>query len=328
MQDVAAAAGVSMITVSRALNEPAKLAPATLARVQAAIDLLHYVPDLTAGSLASKRSRIVAAIVPTIANSIFSDTVDGLARALAEGGYQLLLGQSRYREAEEATLVEAFLGRRVDGLVLTGVRHARGVRAQLQRAGLPVVETWDLAARPIDMVVGFSNRGAGDAAARYLAGKGYGRLAFVGGDDDRSRARLQGFREGARACKAGQVVVAAVPSSSALANGSAAMVRLLQQSPPVGAVFCVNDMLAAGALFECRRRGIPVPSRMAVMGFADLPIAAAIEPGLTSIQVRSEAMGQRAGALLLQRLGSGGGIGSRAARIVDLGFAVVERASA
>ncbi|MEO5844800.1 MAG: LacI family DNA-binding transcriptional regulator [Caldimonas sp.] len=324
MQDVAAAAGVSMITVSRALSEPAKLAPATRARVQAAIDLLHYVPNLTAGSLASRRSRIVAAIVPTLANSIFSDTVDGLAQALVEGGYQLLLGQSRYREAEEAALVDAFLGRRVDGLVLTGVRHARGVRARLQRAGVPVVETWDLAARPIDMVVGFSNRRAGEAAARYLAGKGYGRLAFVGGEDDRSRERLEGFQAGARACKAGRVAVDAVPSSSSLADGSAAMGRLLRLSPPVGAVLCVNDMLAAGALFECRRRAVPVPARMAVMGFADLPIAAAIEPGLTSIQVRSEAMGQHAGALLLQRLRGG----SRTARIVDLGFAVVERASA
>ena len=101
MEDVARAAGVSMITVSRALNAPGKLAPATLARVRAAIERLRYVPNLTAGSLASNRSRIIAAIVPTIANSIFSDTVDGLARLLARHRYQLLLGQTQYRQEEE-----------------------------------------------------------------------------------------------------------------------------------------------------------------------------------------------------------------------------------
>src|SRR5690349_15500653 len=155
MEDVARAAGVSMITVSRALSAPDKLAPATLAKVRSAIDALRYVPNLTAGSLASKRSHIVAAIVPTIANSIFSETIDGLSQTLATRGYQLLLGQTHYRDDEESALVDAFLGRRADGIVLTGLRHARGVRAALQRAAIPVVETWDFGPRPIDMLVGF-----------------------------------------------------------------------------------------------------------------------------------------------------------------------------
>lgn len=324
MEDVARAAGVSMITVSRALNTPDKLAAATLARVRSAIDSLRYVPNLTAGSLASKRSRIVAAIVPTIANSIFSETVDGLAQALAPRGYQLLLGQSHYRADEEAALVGAFLGRRVDGIVLTGLAHARGVRAGLQRAGVPVVETWDLGPRPIDMLVGFSNAAAGEAAARHLAGKGYRVLGFIGGDDDRSAARLAGFRAGAKACRLGDVAVATVTSPSTLDEGAAALAGLMQRSDPPRAVFCTNDMLAAGAVFECRRRRIAVPAKVAVMGFADLPIAAGMEPALTTIQVRSGEMGRRVGAMLLRRFD---GLAPEQ-RIVDVGFAVVERASA
>lgn len=323
MEDVARAAGVSMITVSRALNAPGKLAPATLARVRAAIERLRYVPNLTAGSLASNRSRIIAAIVPTIANSIFSDTVDGLARLLARHRYQLLLGQTQYREEEEAALVDAFLGRRVDGLVLTGVVHARGVRARLRRAGVPVVETWDLTPRPIDMLVGFSNRAAGEAAARYLVGQGYRSLAFIGGVDDRSAARLAGFGEVARALGAGAIATALLPAPSSPADGSKALAGLLEQGFP-RAVFCSNDMLAAGALFECQRRRIAVPERIAVMGFADLPIAAGIEPALTSVQVRAMQMGEQAGTMLMARLAGN----AASERIVDLGFAVVERASA
>ncbi len=324
MEDVARAAGVSMVTVSRSLNMPEKLAPATLAVVRATIERLRYVPNLTAGSLASNRTRIVAAIVPTIANSIFSDTIDGLAKALAQHRYQLLLGQTQYRAAEEAELVDAFLGRRVDGLVLTGVKHARGVRTRLQRAGIPVVETWDLTSRPIDMVVGFSNHAAGHAVAHYLAGKGYRSLAFIGGHDDRSVTRLEGFRAGARDCGVDDVVAALLPSPSSVMDGSGALAGLLRGARAPRAVFCTNDMLAAGALFECQRRRIPVPSQIAVMGFANLPIAAGIEPALTSVQVRSTEMGQRAGELLMRRLTGA----PEPERIVDLRFAVVERASA
>ena len=324
MEDVARAAGVSMITVSRALNAPDKVAPATLARVRAAIDSLRYVPNLMAGSLASKRSRIVAAIVPTIANSIFSETIDGLAQALATRGYQLLLGQTHYSADEEAALVGAFLGRRVDGIVLTGLGHARGVRARLERAAIPVVETWDLGRRPIDMLVGFSNEAAGEAAARYLAGKGYRPLGFIGGDDDRSLARLAGLRAGAQACRLGEVAVAQVAPASTLAEGAAALAELMGRRRPPRAVFCTNDMLAAGAVFECRRRGLAVPDDVAVMGFADLPIAAGMEPALTTIQVRSNEMGQRVGAMLLGRLDGT----ALPERIVDVGFAIVERKSA
>ena len=119
MSDVARAAGVSLVTVSRAINTPTKLAPDTLAAVRVAIERLGYVPNLMAGSLASNRSRIVAAIVPTISNLVFSETLEALAQTLADGGYQLLLGQSAYRHNDEAALVDTFLGRRVDGLVLT-----------------------------------------------------------------------------------------------------------------------------------------------------------------------------------------------------------------
>ncbi|MCG3189026.1 MAG: HTH-type transcriptional regulator GntR [Burkholderiaceae bacterium] len=322
MEDVARSAGVSAITVSRAVNTPHKLAPTTLRAVRAAIVKLGYVPNLTAGSLASNRSRTIGVIVPTVANSIFADTIDGLSQALAPERYHLLLGQSHYREEQEAALVDAFIGRRVDGLVLTGVTHARGVRARLWRAGLPVVETWDTSSRPIDMLVGFSNVDAGRAAARFLIGKGWRRLAFIGGSDERSAKRLAGFREAARTGGVPEVAAIRLLSSSQPADGAAATVQLLAELVPQ-ALFCSNDTLAAGALFECARRGIRVPADMAVMGFADLPIATAIEPTLTTVQVRAREMGLCAGALLLQRLAGE----APAERIVDLGFAVTERAS-
>jgi len=236
----------------------------------------------------------------------------------------LLLGQTNYQEAEEGALVRAFLGRRVDGMVLTGVTHARGVRSSILRADIPVVETWDLWERPIHLLVGFSNLAAGSAAGRYLLGKGHTRLGYIGGADERSMARLRGFRETARQAGASEVTSVELAAPSSPTDAGAAVARLLDSTEPPRAIFCSNDMIAAGALFECARRRIAVPRELAVMGFADLPIAASIEPRLTTVQVRAGEMGLRAGQMLLAQL-SGEKVPQR---IVDLGFSVIERASA
>src|SRR3954469_7456378 len=96
ISDVAEAAGVALATVSRAINEPGKVAPETRAQVEAAVRKLGYVPDRTASSLASSRSRIVGAVVPTLANVWFAETMEGLAAELGRAGYQLMLAQSSY----------------------------------------------------------------------------------------------------------------------------------------------------------------------------------------------------------------------------------------
>ena len=324
MQDVARLARVSMITVSRVINQPDKVAPRTRARIEAAIAKIGYVPNLTAGSLASNRSRIIAAIVPTIDNSIFAETIRGLTETLAAGGYQLLLGQTGYDESAEEALIATFLGRRVDGLVVTGVTHSALTRQRLVRAGIPVVETWDLTADPIDMVVGFSNRDAGRAIARYLLDKGHRRIGFAGGGDHRTRARLAGFEAALRRVKGACLSRVLMPAGTSFHGGREALEKLLALDPKMQAVFCSNDALAVGALMECRRRGIQVPQKLAIAGFADLDIAAEVEPALTTVQVRSRTIGEEAANMLLARLR-----GEPITAVVrDLGFTVVPRASA
>ena len=324
MEDVARLAGVSMMTVSRAIREPAKVAAATRTRIEAAIAKIGYVPNLTAGSLASNKSRIIGAIVPTIDNSIFAETVRGLSGLLEAAGYQLLLGQTAYRENAEEALVTTFLGRRVDGMVLTGVKHSAATVKRLRASGVPVVETWDLTRRPIDMVAGFSNRAAGRAIAAYLCGKGYLRLGFVGGAEERTRARFAGFTSVVKATPGASVTRIELDAGTAFSGGREALSRLLAGKPPLRAVFFSNDALAVGGLMECHRRGIRVPQDLAVAGFANLDIAAEASPTLTSVHVGSRQIGEEAARLLLARL-AGQGVEQR---IRDLGFAVVPRESA
>ena len=324
MEDVAALAGVSLITVSRVINTPDKVASATRERVLAAISKTGYVPNLMAGSLATNRSRIIGAIVPTIDNSIFAETVRGLSDTLAAGGYQLLLGQSNYDLLAEEQLVAAFLGRRVDGLVLTGGVHSPLTRKRLKQGDVPVVETWDLPAKPFDMVAGFSNFEAGRAVGNYLAGKGRLKLCFAGGPDERSSARLDGMREAIRRVRGAALVVERLAAGASFEGGRQVVASLLARGELPQAIFFGNDALAAGALMECQRRKIAVPAQIAIIGFADLDIAAAIEPALSSVRIPMRQMGEEAARMLLGRFKGE----PLASSVRDLGFQLMPRASA
>ncbi|MFJ3045188.1 LacI family DNA-binding transcriptional regulator [Herbaspirillum chlorophenolicum] len=322
-EDVARAAGVSHITVSRVINTPEKVSPETRAKVESFIASMGYIPNMLAGGLASRRTRIVAAIVPTISHSIFAETVRGLSEKLSEQGYQLLLGQTNYSETAETALVEAFIGRRVDGLVLTGVQHTARTRQRLKAAGIPVVETWDLTKRPIDMLVGFNNHEAGRAMGDYLINKGYRRMAFIGGEDPRGMARFSGMRDAVLAHGAQEPIHIKIPLGSFLHAGREAIGLLLREHPDVDAVFFSNDVIAAGAAMECIRRGIQVPRQIALAGFANLEIAPEVTPALTTVQISGHQIGLTTAEMLLARFN---GLGV-AQPICDLGYSIVERES-
>ena len=314
MEDVAQLAQVSLITVSRVINQPDKVSPATRQRVEAAIKAVGYVPNLVAGSLASNKSKIVAALVPTLDRSVFSGTLRGLSERLAQEGYQLLLGSTGYSQKTEEQLVRTFLGRRVDALVLTGVAHTPTTRRMVKDAGIPVVETWELGTKCLD---------AGAAMAKYLLSKGHRVLGFVGGKEPRSEARLAGFEHAAQQQRS-LVKSITLTTGASYAAGREALTELLQSRPRPDAIFFSNDALAVGALMECQRRGIRVPQDLAIAGFANLDIAEEIVPALTTVHVEALAIGTQSAEMILQRLSGEKPTAMRK----DLGFSIVVRDSA
>lgn len=330
LHDVARLAGVAPITASRALNTPERVSPDVLQRVHDAVARTGYVPNRLAGGLASARSRLVAAVVPTIGGPVFGPTVQALDATLAAHGYQLMLGQSGYAADREDALIEAIVARRPDGIVLTGIWHSPAGRRRLLAAGMPIVETWDLTPTPIDMLVGFSHADVGRAVAGFFHAKGRRRLAVVHGDDERALRRLQAFREHAAALGLPAVQAVSVPAPTTLKSGREALVRLsalatgtARAGGAADAVFCTSDLLALGLLTEARARGVAVPRDLAVVGFGDLDFAADVEPALTTVRVHGAAIGERAALMLLDRLQ--GRVPPE--RVVDLGFEIVERAS-
>jgi LacI family gluconate utilization system Gnt-I transcriptional repressor len=324
LHDVARLADVAPMTASRALNTPDRVSPAVLERVTDAVRRTGYVPNRLAGGLASARSRLVAAVVPTISGPVFLQTIQALTASLADSGYQLMLGQSGYVDSREDALLEAIIGRRPDGIVLTGVMHSAEGRRRLLAANIPVVETWDLTPTPIDMLVGFSHVEVGRAVARFLHDKGRRRLAVVAGDDERSRRRHDAFCATTRRLGLAEIPVVVVPAPTTLRSGRAALGELLQRPEGVDAVFCSSDLLALGVMTEAHARGLAIPSQLAVVGFGDNEFSADLEPALTTVRIDSAAMGRQAARFIVDRA-EGRAVDPR---IVDIGFSILDRASA
>jgi len=310
MADVAAKVGVSKMTVSRALNRGSRndrsTSEALRLRILATCADMGYVIDQTARSFSSKRSGFVAALVPTLNNSNFSETAQGLTAAVEASGLQLLLGYTDYRIETEERLIKAMLMRRPEGLVLTGGSHTAAARNMLLNSGIPVIETWDLPAEPIAHTVGFSNADATAAMVHHLFAKGYRRIAFVGGASDRDSRGVDRRRGYSRAIhelglpegRVFSVGQAPIPMS----QGAEAVALLVQQWPEVDAVVCVSDHSAFGALMECQRRGWAVPGRIAIAGFGDFEVAKACHPRLTTVVVDCEGIGRASGELMLRAI--------------------------
>jgi LacI family gluconate utilization system Gnt-I transcriptional repressor len=324
IHDVASRANVSLITVSRALKTPSLLAPDTLRRVEAAVAETGYIPNLIAGGLRSARTRLVTALVPTLMGQLFAEMIGALTETLAANGYQLMLGQVGYAaESREDDLVRAIIGRRPDGIVITGVMHTKAVRQLLTNSRIPVVETWDYTAKPVDMLVGLSHEKLGAEVCKFLASRGRRRLAVVSGDDRRAANRLNGFLKTAARLGLRAPVVHLVPAPTTHASGRAGLSAVLAADPAIDAVFCSSDMQAMGVLTEARARGLDVPKSLAVIGLGDIDFSATLEPSLSTVRIDGAQMGSTAARLIVDRL-AGREIQQK---VVDLGFSIVERQS-
>jgi LacI family gluconate utilization system Gnt-I transcriptional repressor len=296
---------------------PGLVAPKTRAKVEAAMRELGYVPNLVAGSLATARTNAIGVLVPTIANSIFADTVQGLSDELEPLGYAVILAQSRYDAVRENHVLAALLSRRPEAIIMVGSPATEEGDRLLRRARIPIVETWDLPAAPIDAVAGFDNYAAGAAVARHMVAQGRRRLAFIGGDDPRATRRWFGFRD--------EVLAAGVsePRRLILDRNASGSVVALASLPNVDAVFAANDAHAIGFMAGLRhagllRNGPAAEQPVAVIGLGDLEMGRLIAPKLSTVRIHGDAIGRTAAKLILERSGP---------RRIDLGFELVLRDS-
>lgn len=305
MADVAAAAGVSAMTVSRALKKDGRVAPVTRAHILAIIARLGYVPDQMAASFSSQKSRFIAALVPSLNNSHFSEPIRVISEMLENEGTQVLLGQTNYQVEREERLLAELLQRRPEAIVLTADAHSTGTRKLLKASGVPVLELWDQTPNPVGLQVGFSNFDAARAMVRFLANAGYRRIVYLGETGDagmRGARRREGYVAALKELDLGapRIHLHGAPPIG-MTNGREAFRSVRATFPDADAIMCVSDPCAFGVMMEAISMGLSVPGDIGIAGFGNFELGRCSIPSLTTVGVDAAQIGREAGALLLRR---------------------------
>lgn len=325
LSDVARLAGVSPITVSRALRGERAVEASLVARVQAAAQALGYVPDPAARALASRRSAQVVVLVPMLSNALFVDLLEAVQRSLRPAGYQVLMGVTHYDAAEEENLLRELLQHRPAGLLITGREQNETSRQLIAQSAVPCVHLMEAVQDEGVYSVGFSQIDAGAEMTRHLLQRGHRHIVFAAAQlDSRTLQRLAGWRQALERAGLYQPGLEwRNPATSSMALGAEMFSDILHQQPATDAIFFCNDDLAQGALLAALRRGIKVPQQVAIAGFNDLTGSDQMLPALTTVRTPRGEIGSAAAAMLLALLN-----GEAVARPrVDLGYQLIERDS-
>jgi len=269
-------------------------------RIDDAVRQLGYVPNRAARSLASARSHSVVVLVPSLSNAVFVDTLAAIHDTLYPCGYQMLIGDTRYAPQDEEKLLRTYLEYNPDGILLTGFDQNDAASTLLRSANIPTVHMMELddSGR---YCVGFSQFDSGYALTRLLL--------------DRAALREAGLYQPHRE------IAEAQPSS--VGQGARLLDELLRQAPDCDAIFCNNDDLALGVMFECQRRHIAVPQQLAIAGFNNLEMSAWTNPALTTVATPRYDIGQVAANMLLSLMADR----QPGSTTVDLGFKLLVRDS-
>lgn len=302
VKDVAAAAGVSVGTVSNVLNRPDRVGAATRSRVEAAIERLGFVRNESARHLRAGASRTVGFLVLDAANPFFTDVARGIEEAAREAGLAVFLCNSDNSRQREHDYLELLFEQRVRGVLVTPVDPPGPTGLSLPVGpGIPIVLV-DRTAGEQYCSVSVDDVYGGRLAGEHLVGAGHRRVAFVGGPETvgQVRDRLTGLREAVLAAGGPEPTVLST-SALTVAQGRAAGRRLAEMvaSSRPTAAFCANDLLALGLLQEMTRLRVRVPQEVAIVGYDDIEFAAAAVVPLTSVRQPRHRIGRTAAELLV-----------------------------
>ncbi len=319
-RDVARAAGVTDMTVSRVLRGTGTVSARTREHVLTKVREMGYVPNRLAGSLAVSRSNQVGVIIPSLTNSIFNQVTAGIAEELGKAGYNPVVGISDYDTGKEEDLIESMLSWRPAGFIVADFVHSERTRNMLRNAGIPVVEIMETAGDPIDMCVGFDHAAAARALTDHLLGKGYRNFGFLGWKATGYAASTRYLTIRDRLAENGLPLAApdVFTGPPDIPEGKSATRRVLETNPELDIIIYGNDTAAAGGMFHCLEQGIDVPGHLAIAGFSGLRMGQALPRALTTISFRRFDIGRRAAKVVINSM-----VGQKEPKLIDMGFELI-----
>ena len=323
--DVAQHAGVSKTTVSHVISGNRPVSSGTRARVETAIAELGYRPDGIARSLRTRRTHMVALIIPDITNPFYPILARGLERALDGRGYRAFICNSDGETERELDFLAEVCDRRVDGIVIDSFHLTARDVEDITRNEIPVVWVGDAAPThpALDSVRSDDEHGAFEATT-HLISRGHRSIAIVDGPEGSGTARRDGYLRALSQAGIARAPELAVRCDWTRAGGAGALDGLLSAASPPTAVFCSNDLSAIGAIDAARDRGLDVPGDLAIVGFDDIEEAAMTTPPLTTVRNPAFETGETAGTLLADRMSNAF---DGAARTIRLAAPLIVRAS-
>ena len=317
--EVAAKAGVSRMTVSKVMRDVGNISEETRRRVRQAAHELGYLPNSLAGSLSSRTSRMVAVIIPSISDIVFSEVLSGVNAVLRPRGFQTFIGESHFDPSIEADLVRTMLSFRPAGLLLNG-GMARSADAErlLAKRNCPAIQLWDCDNTDFDFGAGPSHAEAGHLVATHFLARGLRRVAYVGAELDKdlcARRRYLSLQSSLAAEGVDLVSMTSEEKPRQADTGRALAEQLIRTHPDIQAIHFLNDAMALGGLCYLHEAGIAVPDRVSVVGFNGTSIPNTVRTKLTTVDVPRVAIGKTAAQALFDILAKADVTGSWRAAI-------------
>ncbi|MDG6452915.1 gluconate operon transcriptional repressor GntR [Glaesserella parasuis] len=302
LQHIADHLGITKMTISRYLRNPEAVAHETGLRIAEAITEFGYIPNRAPDILSNAKSRAIGVLVPSLTNQVFADVIKGIELVTDKAGYQTMLAHYGYSQEKEEQRIESLLSYNVDGIILSENHHSKRTLKMLEVANIPVIEIMDSSEIGIQQAVGFDNISAAQSMVETMISRGHKNIVyFTARMDKRTKLKMQGYEQAMRKYHLEpHNLITDEPSSFTL--GAKQLQQALAQYPDIDGIFCTNDDLAIGALFECQRLGIKVPKEMAIAGFHGHDVGQSLTPQLATVITPRLEIGKVAAQELLNRL--------------------------
>lgn len=327
IQAVADQAGVSVATVSRVFNSPAKVTPETREHVEKVALALGYLPNASARTLRTQRSRVLGVVLPTLLNPVFAECLEGIAGSATRAGYSILPLTTDYRIEQEEQAVNQLLAGNVDGMILVVSNPATSkALKRLCVTQLPYVLAYNRHADHPCISVD-SEQAVSELVLR-LASLGHRNIAMVSGQfgaSDRAQQRCRGFRQGMKAAGLADTQILEVPF---VKTAVGEITELLSRQPRPSALICSNDLLAIRSLRAAHLAGLRVPLDLTVVGFDGIALGEDLTPILSTITQPNADIGCRSVELLVQALTSGSSLTPESSLSLTYGFRTGESCAA